>query len=111
MIPLTTVLRKAKMGYTLDGVKINHLFFMDDLKLIAKNENEIGSLVFTANLISQDIGMQFGVKKCGVVTMKRGKLAKSADIELGGGEKIGEVCDQGYKYLGIVELDKIKERK
>ena len=26
MIPLTTVLRKAKMGYTLDGVKINHLF-------------------------------------------------------------------------------------
>lgn len=111
MIPLTKVLRKVKMGYTLDGVKINHLFFMDDLKLFAKNDNEIDSLVCTVNLISQDIGMQFGVKKCGVVTMKRGKLAKSTDIELSGGDKIREIGDQGYKYLGIVELDKIKEEE
>ena len=111
MIPLTKVLRKVKMGYTLDGVKINHLFFMEDLKLFAKNDNEIDSLVCTVNLISQDIGMQFGVKKCGVVTMKRGKVAKSTDIERSGGDKIRETGDQRYKYLGIVELDKIKEEE
>ena len=74
MIPLTEILRKVKMGYTLDGIKINHLFFMDDLKLFGKNENEIDSLASTVNLISQDIGMQFGIKKCGVVHLKRGKL-------------------------------------
>ena len=39
--------------------------------------------------------MQFGVKKCGVVAMKRGKLAKSADFELSGGDKIREVGDHG----------------
>ena len=103
MIPVTKVLRKVQIGYALDGVKINHLFFMDDLKLFAKNENEIDSLVSTVNLINQDIGMQFGVKKCGVVTMKRGRLAKSTDIQLCGGDKIREVDDQGYKYLGILE--------
>eukprot|EP00795_Rhopilema_esculentum_P009699 gene9699-biopygen2667 len=111
MIPLTEVLRKVKMGYTLDGVKINHLLFMDDLKLFAKNENEIDSLTSTVNLISQDIGMEFGIKKCGVVTLRRGKLTGSEEIELVNGEKIKEVGEEGYKYLGITELDRIKEEE
>ena len=88
MIPLTEVLRKVKMGYTFDGVKINHLLFMDDLKLFAKNENEIDSLTSTVNLICRDI------KKCGVVTLRRGKLTGSAGIELVNGEKIKEVGEE-----------------
>lgn len=31
MIPLPGILRKARTGYMLDGVKINHLLCMDDL--------------------------------------------------------------------------------
>ena len=27
------------------------------------------------------------------------------------GETIKEVCEEGYKYLGILELDKVKEQK
>ena len=68
------VLRKCKAGYKLERgrkTKINHLLFMDDLKLFAKDENEIDSLVRTANTLSEDIGMMFGVQKCGVVVMKR----------------------------------------
>ena len=82
---------KAKAGYRLGDVKINHLLFMDDLKMFAKNKNEIDSLVSTVQMISQDIGMQFGVKKCGVTIMKRGKLVESEDIELTNGESIKEV--------------------
>ena len=111
MIPLSKVLRKAKAGYRLGDVKINHLLFMDDLKMFAKNKNEIDSLVSTVQMISQDIGMQFGVKKCGVTIMKRGKLVESEDIELTNGESIKEVGVEGYKYLGILELDKIKEKE
>ena len=59
MISLTKIIRKVKMGYTLDGIKINHLFFMADLKLFGKNENEFDSPASTVNRISQDIGMQF----------------------------------------------------
>ena len=73
----TCLLCKAKVGYRMGGVKINHLLFMDDLKMFAKNKNEIDSLVSTVQMISQDIGMQFGVKKCGVTIMKRGKLVES----------------------------------
>ena len=39
---------------------------MDDLKMFAKGKNQIDSLVHTVHIFSQDIGMQFGLKKCGV---------------------------------------------
>ena len=62
MIPLTHVLRKIKSGYefTKSKEKINHLLYMDDLKLYAKNEKELDSLVQTVRVFSNDIGMQFG---------------------------------------------------
>ena len=110
MIPLTCVLRKARAGYMLDGVKINHLLFMDDLKLFGKNAREVDSLVSTVKMISEDIGMEFGINKCGTATMKRGKLIKSNGIKLSNGEAINEVDEEGYKYLGILELDKVKEK-
>lgn len=49
MIPLSLVLRKVSVGYELKGkkVRINHLLFMDDLKLYAKNESQVESLVNT----------------------------------------------------------------
>ena len=43
-----TVLRKAKVRYTLRGEKkVNSLLFMDDLKLYGKSESEIKGLVST----------------------------------------------------------------
>ena len=111
MVPLTKILQNVKAGNTLGDGKINHLFFTDDLKVYGKNKAEIESLVSTVQLISQDIGMEFGIKKCGVVVLKRGKLCKSEGIKLINGQTIKEVDDEGYKYLGILELDKFKERE
>ena len=79
MIPLTHVLCKTKARYTLGGgKKINHLLFMDDLKLYGRTENEIKGLVSTTEVFSQDIGVEFGIKKCGVIIMNREKV-KSTD--------------------------------
>ena len=50
--------------------KLNHLLFMDDLKLYAKNEEQTNTLVRTVHVFSTDIGMEFGIKKCGILTMK-----------------------------------------
>ena len=47
MIPLTKILRKAKVGYTLDDIKVNHLLFTDDLELFAKNEKLLDKLIST----------------------------------------------------------------
>ena len=81
MILLTHVLRKAKARYTLGGrEKINHLLFMDDLKLYGKSENEIKGLVSTVEVFSQDIDMEFSMKKCGVVIMNRGKVKATDKI-------------------------------
>ena len=82
MVPLTKILQDAKAGSTLGDVKINHLFFMDDdLKVYGKDKAETESLVSTVQLVSQDIGMEFGMKKCGVAVLKRGKLCKSEGIK------------------------------
>lgn len=47
IIPLPGVLRKARTGYMLAGVKINHLLFMDDLNFFGKYEKEVDSLIST----------------------------------------------------------------
>ena len=40
----------------------------------------------TVYVFSTDIGMGFGIKKCGIITMKRGKIVKSEGIKLPDGE-------------------------
>ena len=55
--------------------------------------------------------MEFGIKKCGVAVLKRGKLSKTEGIQLVNGETIKEMCEEGYKYLGILELDRVKEQE
>ena len=83
MIPLTQVLGKAKARYTLEGgEKINHLLFMGDLQLYGRSENEIKGLVCTVEVCSQDIGMEFGIKKCGMIIMDRGKATSIEGLEL-----------------------------
>ena len=62
-------------------------------------------------MISHDIRMEFRIKKCGVVVLKRGKLCKSEGIKLINGQKTKEVDDEGYKSLGNLELDKLKEKE
>ena len=43
---------------------------MDDLKLFGKSYQQIDSLVQTIHTFSTDIGMEFGIKKCGVLILK-----------------------------------------
>ena len=96
MIPLSLLLRKVKASYEWGRkeFKLNHLLFMDDLKLFGKSDDQIDSLVQTVFTFSEYINMEFGLKKCGVVILKKGKLDEN-----------------GYTYLGILKLDEIKEHE
>ena len=89
--------------------KLNHLLFLDDLKLYAKSEEQTNAFLRIVCVFSTDIGMEFGIKKCGILTMKRGKIVKTEGINLPYGEVMKKVGQEGYTYLGIIELDKIKE--
>ena len=113
MVPLLLILGKVKAYYEWGKkeYKLNHLLYMDDLKLFAKNEEQIDTLVRTVHVFSSDIGMEFGMKKCGILTMKRGKVVRCEGITLPNNKVMKETEKEGYTYLGIVELDKIKENE
>ena len=112
VILLTHVLCKAKAICTLGGgEEINHLPFMDNLKLYGKSENEFKGLVSTFEAFSQDIGMKFGIKKCGVIVMNREEFKSTDGIELSSDEKMGEIEEDGYKCLGIMEYDRVKDQE
>ena len=91
--------------------KINNLLFKYDLKPFGKSDDQIDSLVQTVFTLSENIGMEFGLKKCGVVILKKGKLVKFDGIHLPNQEIMKEVDENGYTYLGILELDEIKEHE
>ena len=75
MMPLNHILRKCIAGYKLSGSqeKINHLMYMDGIKLFTKNEKELETLINGVKIYSQDIEMEFGIEKCAMLVMKSGK--------------------------------------
>ena len=113
MVPLSSILRKLNTSYKWGKkeYKLNHLLFMDDLKLFSKCEEQMDILVRTVHVFSTDIGMEFGMKKYRILTMKRGKVVRCEGIKLPNYEVMKEVKIEGYTFLGIVELDRIKQNE
>ena len=114
LILLSLILRKAKTAYEFSESKekINHLLFMDDLKLYSRNEKGLDSLVQTVHAFSEDIGMEFGIEKCAMLVMEKGKIVNSVGIELPDGKVIKSLQEgESYKYLGILEADTFLEEK
>ena len=84
LIPLNLILRKAKAAYQFSGSKekINHLLFMDDLKLQSGNEKGLDWLVQTIRVFSEDIGMEFSIEKCAMLVIEKETIVKSVGIAL-----------------------------
>ena len=57
--------------------------------------------------------MEFEIKKCRVLVIKRGKVdkAKSRSLNLSNGKLLKAIDEEGYRYIGIIEYDKGKKRK
>ena len=110
--PLSKILKKQSQGYDLGQVRgrnrkkeiINHLLFMDDLKLFADSDSNLNKLLNIVHKFSNDIGMDFGLDKCAKCTLKKGKKAATENFELENGSSIADLSeDSSYKYLGIEE--------
>ena len=109
LIPLSAELNKTGYGYKIDNESINHLFYMDDLKLFAKDDDNLEGLLQTVKSFSDDIGMKFGLEKCAKATFIKGKLTNTTSIELENDTTIRELeQEEVYKYLGINESNGIK---
>ena len=79
-----------------DRFKIKTPVVFDDLRLFGKSFEQIDSLVQTVHTFSVDIGMEFGSKKCGLLVLKRGKIAKMEGVVLQNGQAMKEIEDRGY---------------
>ena len=44
------------------------------LNIFGKVENQFDSLINSVHMFSMDAGMEFGIKKCGYLILKRGKV-------------------------------------
>ncbi|KAG0435495.1 Retrovirus-related Pol polyprotein from type-2 retrotransposable element R2DM [Dictyocoela muelleri] len=117
MEPISRVLNerddlKLKMNYNNKELQINHLFYMDDLKILAENDTNLCLLTKKLEETLNTIGMEHNKNKSSTNSI----ICKNyADV-------ISPI--DGYKYLGLIEdvdsrfkninvdmmLEKIKQR-
>ncbi|GLV33367.1 hypothetical protein CBL_20113 [Carabus blaptoides fortunei] len=109
LLPLSIELRREK-GYMAGPPsrrkhKITYLFYMDDLKLYASNEKELKLVVDQVLEYTSAIGMRFGLDKCAVFHVRRGKdIDDDDDIHLVDGSIVKHLNAGGsYTFLGISE--------
>ena len=111
MMPLNHILRKCTRGHKLSrSQEINCLIYMDDIKLFAKKEKELETLILAIRIYSQDMGIEYGREKCAMPVMKSSKRHMTDGMELPNHDKIRTLGENEiYKYLGILEADIIKQ--
>ena len=114
LVPLTSELVTSGYGYKISNTSapISNLFYIDDLKLYSKNEQEQFGQLKIVKQISEDIGMEFGLEKCAKASIKKGKLASTGNIVIDDDTEIQELDQEGvYKYLGVDESDGVQHSK
>ena len=110
--PPSNLLNDTNCGYDIQGKKINHLFYMNDLKTFGRDNQQQERLLQTVKRFSDDINMKFGLDKCATAEFKRGKLTKTTSIILDEETAIKELQQEdSYKYLGINEAEGIQHAK
>ena len=82
---------------------VSHLKYMDDLKLYAKNREEMRRCIELVETFSRDIQMEFGLDKCAVLHIEDGAPTDAPFIS---DIPILHPCDS-YKYLGVAESSNI----
>ena len=78
--------------------KINHLSFIDDIKLYAESREKLQDLITTVKKYGDDIIMSFGLDKCAIINIKKGKQNYMREPL----DDIKELtAEDSYKYLGL----------
>lgn len=114
--PLSNAIKETGHGYKLKAstvtATVSHLFYMDDLKIYASNNTQLQDILKVVHSISQDIGMTFGLSKCQIVNVHKGKVVNAPEVELDG-MIISAMATNGdpYKYLGFLQTNKMEHKK
>ena len=107
LTPISRLLRRNKVGYTIEKMKVNNLLYIDDLKVFAKGKEEMEKCRALIKMFSDDIKMEFGLSKCAVIHINKGTIVNSPDVI----DIPLLSTDDNYKYLGILQTDIILHDK
>ena len=55
--------------------------------------------------------MEFGIDKCALVNIQRGKVTRAEGIQLPDGNGIKDIDETGYKYFRIIEHEEIEHQE
>jgi hypothetical protein len=97
LIPITHELNRPNCGYQIHGteMKISHLLYVDDLKLIGRSEEELTNVIQILKTLSSDIKMKFGWEKCARICVKSGKVYRI--------QHMGNTMETEIKELDIMK--------
>ena len=115
MNPLSSQLNSTRYGFALKNnnrevTRLNHLLYMDDLKLLEATRNQLEQMLKIVEEFSGDIGMTFGLDKCRIVNIIKGKL-QPGDFQIEDGQIINAMDEEeSYKYLGMKQAQRIDHR-
>ena len=76
--------------------------------MYGKSIAELESLLYTVRIFSNDISMEFGLNKCAILAITKGKVTETEGMNLPNNNIKGLNLDEKYKYLGIFQADDIK---
>jgi len=87
-------------GYRLayHNTVVSHRCFMDDVKVFAKDAQQLGDTMQIVDKVSEVIGMKLGLRKCAVACIEWGKLVEGKDYMLD--EERLRTCSNG-RYLQV----------
>lgn len=89
----------------LNTFKINHLYYMDDLKVYATSEEKLNKLLEKVEEVSSAVGLKMNSKKCAKVSNERHTVGR---------DKLGISYlspKESYKYLGIEQSQELDVTK
>ena len=104
--PLNILLSNLSGYQATPSKQINHLLYMDDLKLFAKSDTQLEILLRTVHMFSDDVCLSFDLDKCAKLSVSRGKIGQSGPMTLSHDVDIHELnVGECYKYLGVFESE------
>ena len=85
--------------------------YLDDMKLLGRNKNELKNEMKIVQTISKDMNMNFGLEKCARICLKRGSVQSKMHVGTTFDNVIKELDPRkAYKYLGIEESFDIQHK-
>ena len=107
LFPLTNLLNRTKIGVSISNrkeKKINHLMYMDDIKIYANGDKNMSRLLNLLQKFNEDVNMTLGVEKCATLRINNSTIEPETLNSL-------PVLDPeiGYQYLGLLESSKFHQ--